>query len=113
MSKGWSGSPEASHAVKFLLCWDVMCVFLIPHCLYIPSFFTLIFFPQSPLHSPSAVGCALWLVLTIEVPADLRQGLLLSAAQLGGLSEHLQEPGENTVWFCMEDEGHMDQSYPS
>ena len=90
-----------------------MCVFLTPHCLYIPWFFTLIFFPQSPLLSPSAVGCALWLVLTIEVTADLRQGRLLSAAQLGGLSEHLQEPGENTVWFCMEDEGHMDQSYPS
>lgn len=54
-----------------------MCVFLIPHCLYIPWFFTLTFFPQrqSPLPSLSALGCALWLVLTIEVTADLRQEL--------------------------------------
>lgn len=46
---------------NFFRCWDVMRVFLIPHCLYIPWFFTLIFFlqRQSPLPSPSTVGCAL------------------------------------------------------
>lgn len=89
-----------------------MCVFLIPHCLYIPWFFTLIFFPQrqSPLPSPSALGCALWLVLTIEVTADLRQGRLLWAAQLGGLSDHLQELGESGSAWRMKDTW---TSYPS
>lgn len=82
-------------------------------CLYIPWFFTLIFFPQrqSPLPSLLAVGCALWLVLTIEVTADLRQGCLLWAAQLGGFP--WPPPGTGRVWFCVWRMKDTWTSYPS